>query len=80
MPKIRSVFRRIPSVTYGLGKYRVHGSTGEVIRMCTACALALEQRGVDASELLDALHCTAQKYIAWMAEGGEADAGRNPDA
>lgn len=51
MLKIRSVFRRLPSVTYSRGKYHVHGSTADVIRLCAACVLALEQRGLDTTRL-----------------------------
>lgn len=82
MLKIRSVFRRIPSVTYNRrrGEYRVHGSPAELLMMCTACAMALERRGVDTSEMRHALYGAAQKYIAGMAEGGEADEGRNHSA
>lgn len=80
MLKIRSVFRRLPSVTYSRGKYHVHGSPEELLMMCTACAMALEQSGVDASEVRHALCGAAQKYIARMAEGGEADEGRNHSA
>ena len=47
MISIRSVFRRLPSVTYSCGKYRVHGSDFELWRMATAVMLALEQRGYD---------------------------------
>ena len=47
MLKIRSVFRRLPSVTYSRGKYHVHGSDFELWRMATAVMLALEQRGYD---------------------------------
>ena len=79
MLKIRSVFRRLPSVTYSRGKYHVHGSAAEVIMMCTACGMVLEQMGLDTAELQRAIHCTAQKYIAGMAEGGETDAGLHSD-
>lgn len=44
---IRSVFRRLPSVTYSRGKYHVHGSDLELWRMAMAVMLALEQRGYD---------------------------------
>lgn len=71
MISIRSVFRRLPSVTYSRGNYHVHGSTAEIIMMCTACAMALERRGVDTSEVRHALSCVAKKYIAWMAEEAE---------
>ena len=47
MLKIRSVFRRLPRVTYSRGKYHVHGSDLELWRMATAVMLALEQRGYD---------------------------------
>lgn len=47
MISIRSVFRRLPSVTYSCGKYHVHGSDFELWRMATAVMLALEQRGYD---------------------------------
>lgn len=47
MVSIRSVFRRLPSVTYSCGKYHVHGSDLELWRMATAVMLALEQRGYD---------------------------------
>lgn len=47
MVSIRSVFRRLPSVTYSRGKYHVHGSDLELWRMATAVMLALEQRGYD---------------------------------
>lgn len=47
MMLIRSIFRRLPSVTYRRGKYHVHGSDLELWRMATAVMLALEQRGYD---------------------------------
>lgn len=47
MISIRSIFRRLPSVTYSRGKYHVHGSDIELWRMATAVMLALEQRGYD---------------------------------
>ena len=47
MMLIRSIFRRLPSVTYSRGKYHVHGSDIELWRMATAVMLALEQRGYD---------------------------------
>ena len=47
MISIRSVFRRLPSVTYSRGKYHVHGNDLELWRMATAVMLALEQRGYD---------------------------------
>lgn len=45
MVSIRSIFHRLPSVTYSRGKYHVHGSDLELWRMATAVMLALEQRG-----------------------------------
>lgn len=59
MMLIRSVFRRLPSVTYSRGKYRVHGSMEEIIMMCTACGMVLEQMGLDTAELRRALHDVA---------------------
>lgn len=59
MISIRSVFRRLPSVTYSRGKYRVHGSMAEIIMMCTACGMVLEQMGLDTAELRRALHDVA---------------------
>lgn len=59
MVSIRSIFRRLPSVTYSRGKYHVHGSTAEVIRMCAACGMVLEQMGLDTAELRRALHDVA---------------------
>lgn len=47
MMLIRSIFRRLPSVTYSRGEYHVHGSDLELWRMATAVMLALEQRGYD---------------------------------
>ena len=47
MISIRSVFRRLPSVTYSRGKYHVNGSDLELWRMAMAVMLALEQRGYD---------------------------------
>ena len=47
MVSIRSIFRRLPSVTYSRGKYHVHGSDLELWRMAMAVMLALEQRGYD---------------------------------
>ena len=47
MISIRSIFRRLPSVTYSSGKYHVHGSDLELWRMAMAVMLALEQRGYD---------------------------------
>lgn len=59
MMLIRSVFRRLPSVTYSRGKYRVHGSMEEIIMMCTACVMALEQRGLDTTRLRGDLYDVA---------------------
>lgn len=59
MMLIRSIFRRLPSVTYRRGKYHVHGSTAEIIRMCAACGMVLEQTGLDTAELRRALHDVA---------------------
>ena len=59
MLKIRSVFRLLPSVTYSRGKYHVHGSTAEIIRLCAACVLALEQRGLDTTWLRGDLYDVA---------------------
>ena len=59
MLKIRSVFRRMPSVTYSRGKYRVYGSTADVLRLCAACVLALEQRGLDTIRLRGDLYDVA---------------------
>ena len=47
MVSIRSVFRRLPSVTYSRGIYHVHGSDLELWRMAMAVMLALEDRGYD---------------------------------
>lgn len=52
MISIRSVFRRLPSVTYSRGKYHVHGSDLELWRMAMAVMLALEQRGYDVRHTL----------------------------
>ena len=59
MVSIRSVFRRLPSVTYSRGKYHVHGSTADVLRLCAACVLALEQRGLDTIRLRGDLYDVA---------------------
>lgn len=56
MISIRSVFRRLPSVTYSRGQYHVHGSTAEIIRMYAACGMVLEQMGLHTAELQRALH------------------------
>ena len=57
----RSIFHRIPSVTYSRGKYHVHGSASEVIMMCAACGMVLEKMGLDTAELRRALHDVAVK-------------------
>lgn len=59
MMLIRSVFRRLPSVTYSRGKYHVHGSAAEIVMMCAACGMALEKMGLDTAELRRALHDVA---------------------
>ena len=59
MVSIRSVFRRLPSVTYSRGIYHVHGSAAEIISMCSACGMVLEQMGLDTAELRRALHDVA---------------------
>lgn len=59
MVSIRSVFRRLPSVTYSRGKYHVHGSAAEIVMMCAACGMVLEQMGLDTAELRRALHDVA---------------------
>lgn len=51
MVSIRSVFRRLPSVTYSRGKYHVHGNVAEIIMMCAACGMVLEQMGLDTTRL-----------------------------
>lgn len=56
---IRSIFRRLPSVTYSRGQYHVHGSAAEIIMMCAACGMVLEQMGLDTAELRRALHDVA---------------------
>ena len=59
MISIRSVFRRLPSVTYSRGKYHVHGSTAGVIRLGAACVLGLEKRGRDTTWLRGDLYDVA---------------------
>lgn len=59
MVSIRSVFRRLPSVTYSRGQYHVHVSTAEIIIMCAAYGMVLEQMGLDTAELRRALHDVA---------------------
>lgn len=61
MMLIRSVFRRLPSVTYSRGKYHVHGSAAEIVMMCAACGMVLEQMGLDTAELRRALHDVAEE-------------------
>lgn len=63
MMLIRSVFRRLPSVTYSRGKYHVHGSDLELWRMATAVMLALEQRGYDVRPALYKLRMCAENSI-----------------
>lgn len=59
MMLIRSILRRLPSVTYSRGKYRVYGSAAEIVMMCAACVLALEQRGLDTTWLQGDLYDVA---------------------
>lgn len=59
MISIRSIFRSLPSVTYSRGEYHVHGSTAEIIMMCAACGMVLDQMGLDTAELRRALHDVA---------------------
>ena len=61
MISIRSIFRRLPSVTYSRGKYHVHGSAAEIVMMCAACEMVLEQMGLDTAELRRALHDVAEE-------------------
>ena len=63
MMLIRSVFRRLPSVTYSRGKYHVHGSDFELWRMATAVMLALEQRGYDVRPARYKLRMCAENSI-----------------
>lgn len=63
MMLIRSVFRRLPSVTYSRGKYHVHGSDLELWRMATAVMLALEQRGYDVRPARYKLRMCAENSI-----------------
>ena len=46
MISIRSVFRRLPSVTYSRGTYHVHGSTKEILDRCIVCVNELLRRGI----------------------------------
>lgn len=55
MLKIRSVFRRLPSVTYSRGKYHVHGSEDEILHMCVACEVELQRRGMQPLDLWQSL-------------------------
>lgn len=63
MISIKSVFRRLPSVTYSRGKYHVHGSDLELWRMATAVMLALEQRGYDVRPARYKLRMCAENSI-----------------
>ena len=63
MISIRSVFRRLPSVTYSRGKYHVHGSDLELWRMAMAVMLALEQRGYDVRPARYKLRMCAENSI-----------------
>lgn len=63
MISIRSVFRRLPSVTYSRGKYHVQGSAAEIIRMCAACGMVLDQMGLDTEALGWALHDVAAEIF-----------------
>ncbi len=62
MISIRSVFRRLPSVTYSRGKYHVHGSDLELWRMGMAVMLALEQRGYDVRPARYKLRMCAENF------------------
>ena len=62
MISIRSVFRRLPSVTYSRGKYHVHGSDLELLRMAIAVMLALEQRGYDVPSSWYKLRMCAESF------------------
>ena len=55
MLKIRSIFRRLPSVTYSRGKYHVHGSEDEILHMCVACEAELQRRGMKPLDLWQSL-------------------------
>lgn len=48
---LRSIFKRIPSVTYSQGRYHVHGSDVELWRMCGALLLALDKRGYNINKM-----------------------------
>lgn len=62
MISIRSVFRRLPSVTYSRGKYHVHGNDLELWRMATAVMLELEQRGYDVPSSWYKLRMCAESF------------------
>lgn len=59
MMLIRSVFRRLPSVTYSRGQYHVHGSEDEILRMCVACVDEMGRRGMQPLELWQSLWTAA---------------------
>ena len=63
MISIRSVFRRLPSVTYSRGKYHVHGNDLELWRMATAVMLELEQRGYDVRPARNKVRMCAENSI-----------------
>lgn len=71
MVSIRSVFRRLPSVTYSRGKYHVHGSAAEIVMMCASCGMVLEQMGLDTAELRRALHDVAAEICRHTTERWE---------
>lgn len=64
MISIRSIFRRLPSVTYSRGQYHVHGNDLELWRMATAVMLALEQRGYDVRPARYKLRMCAERSTA----------------
>lgn len=59
MVSIRSVFRRLPSVTYSRGQYHVHGSEDEILNMCVACEEELQRRGMQPLDLWQSLWMAA---------------------
>lgn len=59
MMLIRSIFRRLPSVTYSRGQYHVHGSDDEILHMCVACEAELQRRGMQPLELWQSLWMAA---------------------
>lgn len=59
MMLIRSIFRRLPSVTYSRGQYHVHGSEDEILHMCVACEAELQRRGMQPLELWQSLWMAA---------------------